>query len=148
MTVLQSVVQHAILDEFRRIDEASGVLAAVEQRYQRSQIQFSAHRYETQIHAGERPIVGVNLYRTDAESNGVVRVVRTPGQRQRFQVARLKAFKKRHAKGASAALDRLAGVVRDGGNVFEELVRTVEDCSLGQITARLQELVGRFRPTV
>jgi methylmalonyl-CoA mutase len=148
MTVLQSVVQHAILDEFRRIDEAGGVLAAVEQRYQRSQIQSSAHRYETQIHAGERPIVGVNLYRADAEADGVVRVVRTPRQRQRLQMARLRAFKKKHTRRAAAALDRLAALVQDGGNVFEELVRTVEDCSLGQITARLQEVVGRFRPMV
>jgi methylmalonyl-CoA mutase len=148
MTMLQSVVQRAILDEFRRIDEAGGVLAAVEQRYQRSQIQLAAHQYETQIQAGERQIVGVNLYRATADANGAVRVVRTPRRRQQLQIARLKAFKKRHAKRAAAALDRLERVVRNGGDTLDELVRTVEDCSLGQITARLQEVVGRFRPTV
>jgi methylmalonyl-CoA mutase len=149
MAVLQAAVQRAILEEFRRVDEIGGVLAAVEQRYQRSQIQLAAHQYESQIHAGERPIVGVNLYRAEADGDdAAVRVVRTPRKKQLLQVARLTAFKKKHARRAGAALDRLERVVRDGGNTFDELVRTVEDCSLGQITARLQEVVGRFRPTV
>jgi methylmalonyl-CoA mutase cobalamin-binding domain/chain len=148
MQMLQDVVQQAILDEFRQLDELGGVLAAVEQRYQRSQIQLAAHRYETQIGSGARPIVGVNLYRNDSEETGKVPVVRTPPKRQRLQVARLAAFKKKHAKQTAVALDRLERVVRDGGNTFDELVRTVEHCSLGQITERLQQVVGRFRPMV
>jgi len=148
MLMLQEVVQRAILDEFRRIDEMGGVLAAMEQRYQRSQIQLAAYRYEAQIHAGERPIVGVNRYRMEANGEANVRVVRTPREKQRKQIARLKAFKKKHAKRAPAALDALEQVVRAGGNTFEELLKTVEVCSLGQITRRLQEVVGRFRPMV
>jgi methylmalonyl-CoA mutase len=42
----------------------------------------------------------------------------------------------------------LAKVVEGGGNVFAQLIETVEHCSLGQITARLHELVGHYRPTV
>ena len=34
------------------------------------------------------------------------------------------------------------------GNVFAELVNTVEVCSLGQITACLTGVVGKFRPMV
>jgi methylmalonyl-CoA mutase len=77
-----------------------------------------------------------------------VRVVRTPRQRQRLQLSRLAAFKKKHARKAGPALDRLEQVVREGGNTFDELTRTVEHCSLGQITERLQRVVGRFRPMV
>jgi hypothetical protein len=33
-------------------------------------------------------------------------------------------------------------------NVFAELVNTVEVCSLGQITACLAGVVGKFRPMV
>ena len=54
----------------------------------------------------------------------------------------------RHAADAERALDALAKVVESGGNVFAELINTVEHCSLGQITTRLQETVGRFRPMV
>jgi methylmalonyl-CoA mutase len=75
-------------------------------------------------------------------------VVRTPQARKRLQIARLKRFKHRHRKEAARALDRLAGVVANGGNVFAELLTTVEHCSLGQITGRLQDVVGRFRPSL
>ncbi len=35
-----------------------------------------------------------------------------------------------------------------GGNVFAELVHSVEVCSLGQITACLTGVIGKFRPMV
>jgi len=38
--------------------------------------------------------------------------------------------------------------VENGGNVFEELIKTIEHCSLGQITERLCDIVGKFRPMV
>jgi methylmalonyl-CoA mutase len=120
----------------------------VEQRYQRSQIQAAAHRYERQIGDGTRPVIGVNRYREENDELTVVPVVRTPLSRQRFQVARLKKFKQRNRKQSGPALDRLSDVVMSGGNVFGELINTVEHCSLGQITERLHHLVGRFRPTV
>lgn len=39
-------------------------------------------------------------------------------------------------------------VARSDGNVFGELVNTVEFCSLGQITACHSNAVGKFRPMV
>jgi len=148
MQAVQRAVEAGILAEFREIDRLGGVLAAVEHRYQRSQIQSAAHRYEQQIYSGARPIIGLNRY---ADANGKpesVSVVRTPRKKKLLQLERLKKFKKRHAKAAGKALDELAAVVESGGNTFEQLVRTVEHCSLGQITQRLQEVVGRYRPTV
>jgi hypothetical protein len=38
--------------------------------------------------------------------------------------------------------------VEHGENCFPALLDAVEVCSLGQVTARLQEVVGRFRPMV
>jgi methylmalonyl-CoA mutase cobalamin-binding domain/chain len=144
---LERAVEGAILDVFREIDALGGVLAAMEQRYQRSRIQESAHRYEQQIYSGERPIIGLNRYPA-GEQIADVPLARTPPHKQRLQVGRLRAFKKRHAKRAPAALERLENVVRGGGNVFAELLHTVEVCSLGQITACLERVVGRFRPMV
>jgi len=77
-----------------------------------------------------------------------VPLARTAPRKQRLQVARLRAFKKKHAKKAPAALQRLENTARAGGNVFAELVQTVEVCSLGQITACLTDVVGKFRPMV
>jgi isobutyryl-CoA mutase len=65
-----------------------------------------------------------------------------------LQVNRLKKFKQKHAGKAQQALDKLAAVVESDENTFPALLEAVEVCSLGQITERLQELVGRFRPMV
>jgi methylmalonyl-CoA mutase len=65
-----------------------------------------------------------------------------------LQVERLKKFKKRNAEKSKRALDKLGAVVERGENSFPALLEAVEACSLGQITAHLQEIVGRFRPMV
>lgn len=149
MQVLERELQRAILDEFAEIDRLGGVIPAINHRYQRSQIQAAAHRYERQIYDGVRPIVGVNRYRDDSRNDRERReIVRTPQKKKVLQVNRVKQFKRRHARQAGPALDRLARVVESGGNVFAELIDTVEHCTLGQITGRLHELVGRYRPSV
>ncbi|HEY5895434.1 MAG TPA: methylmalonyl-CoA mutase family protein [Chthoniobacterales bacterium] len=148
MQAVERAVERAILDEFRAIDRLGGVLAAIELRYQRAQIQAAAHRYEQQIADGTRPIIGLNRYVTPAEKLAEPKVVRTPRSRKQHQVERLRKFKRRHAAKSERALDALARVVESGGNVFAELIKTVECCSLGQITSRLFELVGRYRPSV
>lgn len=147
MKAVERAVEAALLAEFREIDRLGGVLAAVEQRYQRAQIQHAAHRLETQIYDGTRPIVGLNRY-VSTNGHAEMELVRTPRSRQLFQVKRLKAWKARHGKRAERLLDELADVVDAGGNTFAKLIECVEHCSLGQITHRLREVVGPYRPTV
>jgi methylmalonyl-CoA mutase cobalamin-binding domain/chain len=148
MQVMERVVEKAILKELRTIDRLGGVLGAVEHRYQRSQIQASSHRYERQVYSGARPLIGLTRYRDEEERAAPVELVRMPAARRRVQLARLREFKRRNAAKARRALDRLGEVVDGGGNVFAELLHTVEVCSLGQITERLQQHVGKFRPMV
>jgi len=124
------------------------VLAAVEDRYQRSQIQNASHRYEQQINDGVRPIIGLNRYRNGSDDMPEVKLARTPRKKQQLQVERLAKFKKKNADKSKRALDKLAAAVESGKNCFPELLEAVEVCSLGQITGRLQEVVGRFRPMV
>ena len=147
LLALERQVEKAILDVFREMDTLGGVIAAMEQRYQRSKIQESGHRIESQIYSGERPIIGLNRYVSD-EPLPSVPLARTSPRKQRLQVERLQTFKRRHAKRSPEALQRLENVARAGGNVFAELITTVESCSLGQITACLTGVVGKFRPMV
>ena len=109
---------------------------------------MAAHRYEQQINEGARPIIGLNRYRDESEGLRSVKVIRTPRKKKQCQVERLQRFKRRHHDAAERALDELSEVVEHGGNVFAELIKTVEHCSLGQITARLHELVGHYRPAI
>src|SRR6059058_2013915 len=90
MQAVERAVEQAILTEFREIDRLGGVLAAQEMRYQRAQIQSAAHRYESQIGEGIRPIIGLNRYRDDNEHPGAMEPVRTPRQKKQQQVERVR----------------------------------------------------------
>lgn len=177
LQILERQVERGILDVFSEIERLGGVLAAMEQRYQRSQIQEAAHTYEKQIYAGfqrtsrdadvgrvtsrggkgnavsgdtayiVRPIIGLNRYPVE-EKMADVPLARTPVAKQKAQVARLREFKRKNAKKSPEALQRLENVCNSGGNVFAELLNAVEVCSLGQITECFHNCVGRFRPMV
>src|ERR1700732_3592884 len=148
MQAVGQEVDEAILDEFREIEHQGGVICAVERRYQRSQIQASGHLLERQIYDGIRPVIGLNRYGDPNGNWPEVHMIRTPQEKKQLQQDRLHDFEKRHAGETERCLDRLSQVVEEKGNVFEELISTVEHCSLGQITERLCAIVGRFRPMV
>src|SRR5207248_9487659 len=148
MKAVERAVEKAILDEFREIESLGGVLAAVENRYQRSEIQNAAHRYEQQIYDGTRPVIGLNRYRNSAEEAPKIELVRTSRAKQQLQIDRLRKFKKQNAAEAEKALNKLASVVETDENCFPAMLEAAEVCSLGQITERLQQIVGCFRPMV
>jgi methylmalonyl-CoA mutase cobalamin-binding domain/chain len=148
MKAVERAVEAAILEEFREIERLGGVMGAVENRYQRSQIQNAAHRYEQQIYNGTRPIIALNKYRNDSEEMPEFELARTPRAKQQLQVDRLKKFKAKNARKAEQALAKLAAVVETDENCFPALMEAAEVCSLGQISECLQEVVGRFRPMV
>lgn len=58
---------------------------------------------------------------------------------------RLRDFITRNAQGSAGALERLKTVALSGGNVFRELMDTVNSASLGQISHALYEVGGKYR---
>jgi methylmalonyl-CoA mutase cobalamin-binding domain/chain len=148
MKAIGDAVEEAILEEFRQIEEQGGVIGAIERRYQRSQIQAAGHTLERQIYDGVRPVIGLNRYREPDDEWPEVHMIRTSNDKKQLHLDRLHEFEKRNAGESERCLDRLADVVQQGENVFAELLNTVEHCSLGQITNRLCEVVGKFRPMV
>ena len=89
----------------------------------------------------------MNQYR-NGDEEARIQTARTPRAKQQLQVDRLRKFKKKNADKAGRALEKLATVADAGENIFPALLDAAEVCSLGQITERLQEVVGRFRPMV
>jgi methylmalonyl-CoA mutase len=146
---LTRLVEEAVLAEFDRITERGGVLGAMETGYQRSKIQEESIYYEQLKHTGKLPIIGVNTFRdpdaTIEELAESVELARATEQEKESQLRRLEEFKKRHAKKAPAALEKLQQVALSGENIFAELMDTVKVCSLGQITQALFEVGGQYR---
>ncbi|MFP8488091.1 methylmalonyl-CoA mutase family protein [Gracilimonas sp. Q87] len=145
---LTDLVEEAILTEFDRITERGGVLGAMENMYQRGKIQDESLYYESKKHSGELPIIGVNTFLSDKESEEdekEVDLIRSTEEEKRQQIENLEAFWKRNEKDAEEAIARLKGVARNKGNLFEELMETVKVASLGQISHALYEVGGQYR---
>jgi methylmalonyl-CoA mutase len=144
---LTDLVEEAVYKEFESIAERGGVLGAMETMYQRGKIQEESLLYETRKHDGSLPIVGVNTFLNEhgEDDHAAAPLFRASDEEQRAQVDAVRAFQARHAGESATALRRLQEIAAEGGNVFAELLETVQVCSLGQITRALYEVGGQYR---
>lgn len=144
---LTDLVEAAVLEEFKHISYLGGVLGAMEKQYQRSKIQEESLYYEDLKHTGGYPIVGVNIFqgKDRAGAHARTEVRRSGVADKQQQINRLRKFEIKNREKAGSALNALRRVALSGGNLFEELLNTVEYASLGQITNLLYEVGGRYR---
>ena len=144
---LTDLVEEAVLSEFERINERGGVLGAMELGYQRGRIQDESMAYEQRKHDGTLPIVGVNTF-LDPDAAAVpdsIELARSTLEERTSAVERRRAFQALHAHEREAALGRLRDAALAGENTFEVLMDVVRCCTLGEITATLFEVGGRYR---
>jgi methylmalonyl-CoA mutase len=71
--------------------------------------------------------------------------MRSSDDEKQHQIQNLEAFQARRSGQSEQGLRRLQAVAREGGNLFEALMETVNHCSLGQITDALFEVGGQYR---
>jgi len=143
---LTDTVEEAVLEEFGRLSERGDVLGAMEAMYQRGKIQEESLHYERMKHTGEYPLVGVNTFiAEDGEEAPEPELTRATAEEKDARLKHLRDFHKRQFERTPAALSELQAVARDGGNIFEELLKTVRYCSLGQISNALYEVGGQYR---
>jgi methylmalonyl-CoA mutase N-terminal domain/subunit len=143
---LTSDIEEAARVYIRRIDELGGAVRAI--GYMQHEIQEAAYRYQRQIEAGARVIVGVNEFQTDeAPPSGLFRHDPGVGAALAERVARLRAA--RDADGAARALDFLETGARGRANLVALMVEAVEaGATLGEICGRLRGVFGVHRPSV
>jgi methylmalonyl-CoA mutase, N-terminal domain len=122
-------------DYFRRIDELGGVLPAIEKGFFQSEISDAAYRYQCEIDAGIRHIVGVNAYGEDKPLTIPILEMDPAGYAR--QVQRLQQVRKeRDAGRVGQALDRLRLACRGTENTMPHLLEAV------RAYATLSEIVG------
>ncbi len=143
---LTDLVEEAVLVEFDRLTERGGVLGAMETMYQRGKIQEESLHYEHLKHSGELPIVGVNTFlNPQPRPLGAPELIRSSEDEKRQQIANSRAFQLRNRDESGPALARLQAVATRGGNLFDELLDTVQVCTLGQISQALYNVGGQYR---
>ncbi len=147
---LTELVEEAVLEEFKRINERGGVLGAMETQYQRSKIQEESMFYEHQKHDGTLPIIGVNTFinpKTLAADYAPpkIEMARASQEEKNAQLTNVKRFQKDHATKAEIEIAHLQKTALSGGNIFEALLRASRHCSLFQMSQALYEVGGQYR---
>jgi methylmalonyl-CoA mutase len=147
---LTDLVEEAVLTELERISERGGVLGAMETGYQRGRIQDESMLYEHRKHDGSLPIIGVNTFLPPGGGAPAPapELRRSDDDEKREQLRRLHDFQARHAAERPAAIELLRRAALDGTNTFDALMQAVRHCSLGEISAALYEVGGRYRRNV
>jgi methylmalonyl-CoA mutase len=144
---LTDLVEHAVLYEFKRLNDRGGVLGAMETMYQRSKIQEESLYYETLKHTGAYPIIGVNTFLNKNGSPTIIpsEVIRATEDEKQYQINTLQAFQKRNEDLSNQQLKDLQKTAITGGNIFETLMEVCKTCSLGQISHALYDVGGQYR---
>jgi methylmalonyl-CoA mutase N-terminal domain/subunit len=127
-----------------RIDELGGAVAAVEQEFVQREIEDSAFRYQQEVEAGERVIVGVNRYEeAEEEDVELQRIDPAAEQRQLERTAGVRA--ERDAAAAEAALEEVRRVARGTENLLPPMREALRvRCTVGEISGVLRDEFGMY----
>ena len=123
----------------------------METQYQRAKIQEESLYYETRKFTGELPIIGVNTFlnpNREGNSLEVKELIRSTAEDKNMQISRLREFQTKNKEECKEALENLKQVAISYGNIFDELLNTVNYASLGQISSTLYKIGGEYRRNI
>ncbi|MFT7625071.1 MAG: methylmalonyl-CoA mutase N-terminal domain/subunit [Myxococcota bacterium] len=132
----------------QQIDDMGGMVRAIERGFPQQEIQDSAYRYQREVDARERVIVGVNDFvDPDEKPPEIARISPRSEAEQTARLARFKAA--RNAEDVSQALAALQGAAAGTDNVVPHILHAVKsNVSLGEIADTLREQFGEYRESV
>jgi methylmalonyl-CoA mutase, N-terminal domain len=126
------------------IDDLGGAVAAVEQGFIQGEIEQAAFRYQQEIEAGERVIVGVNRF-TEEESEPIelLRIDPEAERRQLERTARVRV--ERSAEDAEAAISEVRRVAAGEGELLVPIREALRArCTIGEICNALRDEWGMY----
>ena len=132
--------------ESRRLLQAvadrGGAVAAIEQGFQKAEIERSAYQVARQIDAGERVVVGVNRFTLDEEEPyEPLRIDPGIAAKQAAKLGRLRAG--RDPAAVDAALKELRSVGSGTGNVLYPLKEALQlNATVGEVCDALRDVWG------
>ncbi|MFC4492743.1 methylmalonyl-CoA mutase [Streptomyces ovatisporus] len=147
---LTDEVEAAAVALMERVEERGGAVGAIEQGFQKSEIERSAYAVARETESGDRVVVGVNRYRTgEDEPHGEhyepLRVDPAVEQQQRERLARLRDERDRRA--VEGALGRLRKAAEGTDNVLPPMKEALRArATVGEVCGALREIWGAYEP--
>jgi methylmalonyl-CoA mutase N-terminal domain/subunit len=141
-------IEAEALEYITKIDALGGAAAAIENGFQQGEIQKAAYRYEKEIEAKDRIVVGVNKFQTEEPPHtGLLRIDQKV---QIEQVAFLKSVKSgRNQVEVNAKLQALKTAAQGDANLMPYIVDAVKVyASIGEICNVMREVFGEYKETV
>jgi methylmalonyl-CoA mutase, N-terminal domain len=131
----------------QEVADRGGAVAAIEQGFQKTEIEQAAYSVARQIDTGERVIVGVNRFHLDAEEPyEPLRLDAALEAKQGRRLAALRAGRDQAA--VEAALDDIRAAARGTGNVLYPLKEALRlRATVGEVCNALRDVWGVYRPT-
>ncbi|MEO7329437.1 MAG: methylmalonyl-CoA mutase family protein [Minicystis sp.] len=132
------------LEYIKRIDEMGGMVSAIEKGYPQREIAASAYRFQREVDANERVMVGVNAYVTTDEKK--IPLLRIDEEVQRLQCRNLAKVKAdRDADQVRAALSAVRESARGKDNLMPPIIGAARAyCTEQEICDVLRDVLGTY----
>jgi methylmalonyl-CoA mutase N-terminal domain/subunit len=133
---------------FAEIEAQGGVVKAIEGGWFQRQIAGSAARFQAEVEAGTKTVVGVNRFVEDAESAPeILKIADTAERQQRERMARLRATRDQ------ALVERRLEALRAAAVAEQNVIPAMLDCArayctLFEIRDVLEKVYGSYREPV
>jgi len=140
-------MEQAAYAYFDKIDELGGMVEAVKQNYPQREIADASFRYQQEVDAGKRIVVGVNGYKEGDE--GTIETLRIDAALERKQIDRLQGVRaQRTGVEVEATLEKLRAAASGDVNLMGPLVECARaNASEGEIVDSLQRVFGKYTET-
>jgi methylmalonyl-CoA mutase, N-terminal domain len=135
-------------DYFDRIGKLGGVVAAIKDNFFQREIAEASFRYQSELEAGQRVVVGVNRYQAADETP--IDTLRIDPELERKQIERVGGVRDRRDAGtAQAALRALKdAAAREDVNLMEPIIEAARaSVTMGEMCDALREVWGTWRET-
>ncbi|WP_326598685.1 acyl-CoA mutase large subunit family protein [Streptomyces sp. NBC_01803] len=141
-------METAVVELMRQVEDRGGAVNAIEQGFQKSEIERSAYRVAQETESGERIVVGVNRFQLDEEEPyEPLRVDPAIEAQQAERLARLRA--ERDQEAVDAALAALAAAAAgDSENVLYPMKEALRlRATVGEVCNALRDVWGAYVPS-
>ena len=134
------------MEYIHRIDDMGGIVAAIEKGYPQREIAASAYRFQRQLEAGERVMVGVNKYDTGDARDANIPLLHIDEDVQRRQLENLRAVKaSRDAAKVNEQLAAVRDAAKNGTNLMPPIIAAAKVYATQQeICDVLREIFGVY----
>jgi methylmalonyl-CoA mutase N-terminal domain/subunit len=143
---LTDTIEEAATEILEEIESLGGALGCMKSGWFDAEVEKAALKYQREIEAEERTIVGVNAFTTDRENETPGGVHRVAPASQRLQVAKVRELKRsRNNQKTRAALERLRQEAEKGErvNLMPAILEAVSDyATRGEIMGTIRKVYG------